>query len=237
MTTPTRLEDWGSPLWDMLPSAPELSAVVCSARSLPEPPAQLLTDRLVIRRGFHDYGNFRVDYPQWYADKETYGRLGLLVLASVFHPHAADVTVSLVHRESEIDQLALRAEHPAYFYGLPDLKIALLEYSYCPTIPRRHPWVLDDIHPDDLPFFDLTNHQDIALTEDERAARNLLRGCGSVVAAVRFGSLLLDLSRPQSTTTEIALEGDAGFRGVARASAEVRLWLPGADGFVDWNQA
>lgn len=237
MTTSTRLEDWGSALWDALPAAPEVSEVVFSSRTLPEPSELLTSDKLVIRRGFHDYGSYRADYPQWYADKETYGRLGLLILAAVFHPRGADVRVSLMHKESEIDQLVLRGDNPAYVYGLPELKIAPLEYAYCPSQPRRHPWVLDDIHPDDLPFFDLTNHQEIAVTDEERAARNVLRGLGSVVGAVRFGSLLLDISRPENTVTELALEGDAGFRGVARASAEVRLWLPGADGFVDWNPA
>jgi len=32
-------------------------------------------------------------------------------------------------------------------------------------------------------------------------------------------------------TLEIPLECEAGFRGVAPASAEVRLWLPGGDYF------
>jgi hypothetical protein len=145
--------------------------------------------------------------------------------------------VHLKHPRSEITRVVVRSDAPAYAYALPELKIEPLAFEYSPGHVRRHPWSFDDLHPDDLPFFDLTNESEVAVKDEERAIRDVLRGFGSIMQALRFAALLLDVSRPDNTTTEIALEGDAGFRGVARASAEVRLWLPGADGWIDWARA
>jgi hypothetical protein len=229
-----RLEDWAAGVWAALPSELEISAFTFTPNTLPEPVFALETDALVIRRGLHDYGSYRVDYPQWYADKRAYGSLGILILAAQFRAPGGDITVHLNHARSEITRLVVRSDAPAYTYALPELKIEPIAFEYSPSVVRRHPWSFDDLHPDDLPFFDLTNEREVAVEDEERAARDVLRGFGSIVQSLRFAALLLDVSRPDNTATEIALEGDAGFRGVARASAEVRLWLPGADGWIDW---
>ena len=47
--------------------------------------------------------------------------------------------------------------------------------------------------------------------------------------------LFLDMSRQSNDCTEIALEAEPGFRGVAPASAEIRFWLPGGDHFIETN--
>ena len=44
--------------------------------------------------------------------------------------------------------------------------------------------------------------------------------------------LFLDMSRENNDYSEVALEAEPGFRGVAPASAEIRFWLPGGDFYV-----
>jgi hypothetical protein len=237
LLTIVRLEDWATTVWAALPSELEVSAFTFTRNTVPEPVPVLETDALVVRRGFKNYGNYRVDYPQCYGDKRAYGSLGILILAAQFRARGADVTVNLKHPRSEITRLVVRSDAPAYVYALPELKIEPLAFEYTPSGVRRHPWSSDDLHPDDLPFFDLTNERELAVDDEERAARDVLRGFGSIVQSLRFAALLLDLSRPDNATAEVALEGDAGFRGVARASAEIRLWLPGGEGWIDWDDA
>ena len=54
----------------------------------------------------------------------------------------------------------------------------------------------------------------------------MIVGFGSLQATVELAALLLDLSRPDPGTDEVDLEGEAGFGGVAPASAELKLILP-----------
>jgi hypothetical protein len=64
--------------------------------------------------------------------------------------------------------------------------------------------------------------------DHERPRRDTVFGFGSLAGTVRLAELMLDASRPDSAENEIDLEGDAGFRGVAPASAELKLILPGS---------
>ena len=48
---------------------------------------------------------------------------------------------------------------------------------------------------------------------------------------LRLAKLFLDISNPNLKRVEFELEGDAGFKGVAPGSAEIRFNLPGS---IDW---
>jgi hypothetical protein len=52
----------------------------------------------------------------------------------------------------------------------------------------------------------------------------------------RLAELLLNAGCSWNPVREYELEGEAGFRGVAAMSAELRIFLPGSDGFLyDWK--
>src|SRR5687767_4949150 len=107
------LENWATSIWQNLPLDENASEFCFTRERLPEPPALLETTSLVIKAGHHDYGNYRVDYPQWHASKELCGRLGILILAAVFHEISSDIVVRLVHQDSDIKELWLRLDQPA----------------------------------------------------------------------------------------------------------------------------
>src|SRR5262245_34188656 len=128
MTTAARLDEWGTQVWQSLPADAD-AEFPFERGTLPEPPELIQTPALVIKRGDHYYGNYRIDYPQWYGAPEIYGRLGLLILACAFHQRAEQVVLELTHSESEIKWMLIQAEHPAHVPGLPELSVAPVRFS------------------------------------------------------------------------------------------------------------
>jgi hypothetical protein len=218
------LKSWAEGLLTSLPLDPDEEREL-DGSAFPALPDALQCSDLVVRRGYHDYDTWRVDYPQWSGSRESFGGLGLAILGSMFQ--ARSLTIHLASTQSEIRSLVILAPR------LADLETGLAvlpsRFSYAPSEVSRHPWLRSPPPPEDLPWFKLTNSGDDVLTDAQRAERDCVHGFGSLLGSARFARLLLDLSRPFNQTLEVALECEAGFRGVAPASAEVRLWLPGAD--------
>jgi hypothetical protein len=48
----------------------------------------------------------------------------------------------------------------------------------------------------------------------------------------RFAELLLNAGCSWNEVRDYALEGDAGYRGVGPMSTELRIFLPGSDGWI-----
>jgi hypothetical protein len=97
----------------------------------------------------------------------------------------------------------------------------------------QHPWYeVDPPPPWALPSFSLTNEADMVISEEDRASRDVLRGFGSIQGWGRFAKLLMDIGQSTDSVLEYALECEAGFRGVAPRSCEIRMWLPGSDAWV-----
>ena len=69
---------------------------VFSTSTLPTPPTRLVTDRLVITKGKHQYdSHYRADHLRWEAHKSTYRYLGLLILSIIFHETVDHVEIDL----------------------------------------------------------------------------------------------------------------------------------------------
>jgi hypothetical protein len=219
------LNEWAEGLVDRVPAEPGADTTF-SAELFPTLPHSLTCRSLVIEPGFHDYDTWRIDYPQWSADKSTYAALGLAILSVVFHGESA-VAIGLTSPRSKIKSLVITPPNRVDFHTGLELAATGVHYGVTPV--QRHPWVSSGISAEELPWIKLTNAGDCVVTEEQRAQRDCLHGFGSLLGSARFARLLLDLSRPANEVLEVVLESEAGFRGVAPASAELRLWLPGAD--------
>jgi hypothetical protein len=222
------LESWAYGPLQLLPEDPDESVVFTPA-DVPELPESLTCGDLVIKRGFHDYDTWRVDYPQWSGSPEVFGALGLATLG-VMLLRRESVIIHLTSTHSEVKSVTI-LQPPALDHGT-GLEVHPTRFHYAISEVARHPWTAYPPAPDELPWFKLTNAEDFVVTDEHRAARDRLDGFGGAAGSARFARLLLDLSRPANRTFEVALECEAGFRGVAPASAEVRLWLPGG---VYWD--
>jgi hypothetical protein len=222
----TELKDWAEGLLGLIPASADAAPVTITAATIPPLPHALTCGGLVIESGSHDYDTWRIDYPQWSAEKSTYAAIGLAILGTLLHRQSA-VSIRLTSPSSPIKALIIQA--PSAEDSGTGLQLVATGLVYGVTAVTRHPWVCGDLSPHELPWIKLTNMQDLVITDEQRAQRDCVHGFGSLLGSARFARLLLDFSRPTNQTLEVALESEAGFRGVAPASAELRLWLPGAD--------
>lgn len=203
-----------------------------SAETLPISPADITTDRLYIETGIHEYEEcFVVDMVTWYAHKETFRHLALLILATVFHPEPEQVHVHVTHPASQVTSVLVRCDGAAPDRWLGDYCTRPVSFLYAPEEVRRIPWYDQPLGPDDLPRFCLRSDPSRPYPRDEqrRRERDIVAGFGTDRACVRLADALLNASRPESTITEVVLESEAGYRGVGLASAEARFELPGSD--------
>ena len=203
---------------------------VLSTDNLPPIPPNLTTDQLCLTWTYHIYNSYPVELVEFHGTKTIYRYLALLVLAKVFHPKPPQITLQLTSPRSSIKRLVLD-----YTYDVqstfPGYITQPLRFNYYPAQTKRHPWVDSTLTPDDLPVIRLTNEIDLVIDPVQFAIRDTLFGFGNDQACCLFAELLLNASALHNDVNEYNLEGECGFRGVGRGSAEINLWLPGSIGF------
>lgn len=199
---------------------------------LPAPPVALSTDRILFRIAYHDYdGSYRADALWMYLTQRKCRELGLFLLAAGFHGPDEDTVLTITNPGSGIRRIIVRAselrlDDPPH--GLSMMPFAL---RYYPSETTKHPW-LYHFNIWDLPVFALSNEDDcVGQSEWERASRDTI-WLDIFAGTFRFAELLLNAGCSWNEVDEYALEGDAGYRGVGPRSAELKIYLPGSDGWI-----
>lgn len=209
---------------------------ICFAASvLPRSAERIVTDKLICEKGRHQYGSSsRVDMVHMYADPATFRLIGLWILSMLFHELPVRSTLALTHERCDIKNLACDFKHNGTFWGQGVFGYSSIpsRFFYHRTELRRHPWTGKTPDVWDLPNLLLTNRDDMVITDEEFEKRDTIVGFGNDFGAVHFAALLLDIGAPENARTEIDLEGELGFRGVAPGSVEVQLTTPGAERWV-----
>ena len=197
-----------------------------SSENLPLPPSEMESGNFYIEKTKHNYNNwFEVDLLWFYAHKETYRYLGLLIFSVVFHRRVPKVEVRLNHPQSKIKRLIVEYaprkmnELTAGYHTQP------FAFEYYVQLTAKHPFDRC-VLPKDLPCFELSNSTDLNFTDEDWKKRDTVKIFGSDKGLAAFAELLLNFSLPHSDLDEIQLEGESGFRGVGISSAEVSLFLP-----------
>jgi hypothetical protein len=148
------------PLAEEVPTGPVgYPHYVFSAKTLPIPPSTMASDRLIIRKGSHQYNwDFRADTLGIQARPESYRQLGLLILAVLFHEQPSRVQIDLTHPASEIRHLLVEyvylGEHDSGYQCRP------YSFRYYPGDTAKHPWYYTRVPVADLPRFILTTLQE-----------------------------------------------------------------------------
>ena len=207
--------------------------IVLDSNSLPRLPGRLRTNRILFRKAIHSYGTaYRVDSVQLFAGPRVLRLLGLAALSKLFHTEPSKITIDFTHPDSEIRTLVLQLD-PAVLQGNPTgYSWSPASFRYWPTEVAKHPWIDDGAVSWDLPLVYLTNEEDCVVTEAQWHNRDSLHGLGTDRGFVHFAELCLNAGCPWNDVREFELEGEAGFRGVAPTSAELRIFLPESD---HWN--
>ena len=201
---------------------------VFDASSVGPLPPVLHTENLFVRVGLHIYSDsYRPDLIDIFLGRTTARSLGCLVLSTLLHGGSS--RLELRRPESEAKQLIVEFEHPAASDPPVGLSLTPFAVRYFPADEARHPWKDSVADPYDLPWFEFTNQNRMAVSEEQHNTRDTVIISGTVGGLARYGELLLNAGRPEAQCAEFNLEGEAGgFRGVAPGGAEVRLWLPGS---------
>ena len=223
-----------------LPVEPE-GHIVLNGTTCPSPPAEVETANLKVVPWplGHSYGDSsRYDMVEFFADKSTYRRLGLLLLASVFRPNRLTV-LHLRHPETKVMKVRIgcgvRDPSSVSLKGLAAVPAA---YGYeAAPVGHLHPlwreeWRIEgriekysgrSAWP--LPQFDLTNESGRGSGSDYFANRNIVDGFGGPEETTTLASLLLDIGLPQTEPKEFCLESPSGNWSVSIGSAEARFWV------------
>lgn len=231
------LERFYGEVADQLPQS-ETSSLTLSAATLPRTPPQLTTDQLVIRAGRHCYMSYThvcVDALHVQAHWRTYRLLGLVFLAKVFHPESPATQIQLTNPHSDIHSLVLDYNPSENWNFLTGYEKRPHTYVYTPQDAYIPTHLLDaHVFPAALlPLFTLSNKTRVAAPGDTHTIRDIVYGTGSDYGNVLFASLLLNFGIPKDERNELTLESAYGNGGVGPGSAEMSLWLPGGNGWLD----
>jgi hypothetical protein len=158
--------------------------------------------------------------------------LAVFLLACGFHGPDETVTLTITHPDSAIRRIII----PAGRLTLDDLPSGLsmvpFALNYYPAETEKHPWLYSICSKHDLPLLALTNADDcVGPADEEWRGRDTVRIWASSEGTFKLAELLLNAGCSWNKVREYALEGDAGYRGVAPMSAELRIFLPGSDGW------
>ena len=218
------IEDLYKNYLDHLPNEDGMDEFLISKGVLPIPKNSIKTDMICITKGVHEYGCLRVDMLSFHAQKRTYRGLGLLIFSAIFS-NKKEIALKLTHKKSDIKYIKIKLNKPKLNKAMPGLTMKPLSFSYWPSEIKRHPWLNSGYHEYELPYLLLTNEEDFYITNEDRDKRNVIEGFGSYIGSSLFAELLLNIGRTKENKERVDLECDAGYRGVASASAEAHLWI------------
>lgn len=199
---------------------------IFSAENLPPPPLLLSSEHIFIRKIHHDYnGWYRADQLMMFLEPQVSRELAVFLLACVFHEPERTTVELPAH--SDIRRIIYRSLKHEPDDPPVGLSLRPVTFRYFPSVTERHPW-LAEREPHNLPLLALSDADELAYTDAEWQGRDTVFIESSYPGTVRLAELLLNAGCSWNDVREYELEGDAGFRGVAPMSAELRIILPGS---------
>ncbi|MCA9608937.1 MAG: hypothetical protein KC619_25215 [Myxococcales bacterium] len=216
-------------------------ALVLRAEDLPAPPTEIDAPNLVAQVVRHTYHpSYAVQGVDFFGSRRAYRALALLTLSQLLHRGPRHVRVRLAppdvfpreETSRHVPELLLlelpREIDPSA--SDPGLALTVDRFTYAPRVPARHPFPSAAADVWSLPSIHLTDSK--GMGEDRVEEQIAVLGFGSLEGVAQMVELLLDISQPASTRLRFDLECEAGYRGVAPASHEMRLLLPGDDAWL-----
>ena len=201
---------------------------------LPLLPPVVSTDRIVFRKYLSNYNScYRPDALITCLTPDVCRKLALFLLAAGFHGPREKTTLVLTHPQSDIRRLIirpteLRLDDPPV--GYTQAPFAL---HYYPAETKTHPWWQNGYDVRDLPVLALSNAEDSVGTGEEDWQNRDTLWLDPAPGTFLLAELLLNAGCSWNPVREYALEGDAGYRGVGKMSAELRILLPGSFGWME----
>ena len=144
--------------------------------------------------------------------------IGLLIFSVLFCPSDQVLVVEL--DGGAVSRLVVKFDiQTSGFSGLAQQPTI---YGYWPERVEEFPFE-ETVSPNELPTVQYTLETDEFLTREKLSQRNTIRLGGDAVALAELGSLFLSFGLRNSSGDCVTLECDAGWRGVAPGSQELKL--------------
>src|SRR5205823_834055 len=132
----------------------------------------LESDRLILRKGLHWYGNVRTDLLIVEARKPTYRCFALALLGRLFHPGPPEIHVRLRHAASDIREIVLDfAQAGDGLTWVQGYETRPVRFTYVAAPLAAYPLAGSRAPESTFPRVDLTNLQNMVTTDAEWLAR------------------------------------------------------------------
>lgn len=202
--------------------------------TVPAPPENLSSGRIFMPKAEKAYDSWvRVDAVWMFFTAETCRELGVFLMACGLHGPPSRVTLRLTHPKSEIRQIIVREGMQHRLDPPYGLRLAPVAFGYRPGQEQKFPWMYDRCTCQ-LPLLALSNEEAcVGQGDHEWNARDTIWIESEHPGTFRLAELLLNAGSPSNEVFEYSLEGEAGNRGVAPRSTELKIYLPGADFWID----
>jgi hypothetical protein len=203
--------------------------LVFDTSNLPDPPAELAAPTLVMESGGrHVYTHVTYEMIEFFASRETYRALGVLVLACVLHQKRTRLDLRGGPHGPSVGEIVTTLEVDGVSPGAGANRLSQLpsSFEYWPR-PDRGRLPFHDEHLDERDTPALGGPQDWELDAAASADKQVLvKGFGSMTGTANLACLFLDIGlAPQNGNQEFCLEAPIITGGVAADSAEARFWV------------
>jgi hypothetical protein len=233
ITMQCELEKYLGELVERIPQGPAgYTNFVFSKETFPKLPAQIASDKFVIRMSGHNYSGWATPRAIVFMSRRASRLLGLLLLAQCFPSANTTVSLEFTDVRSKVKRLII----PPSYSGPSTTGLTLVaqQYVYYPErVQRDPPWVKAyGSAPINLPSW---YWSDSKLEWDDYFAksdtRDSLHEASGLEARIELGNFFLNFGRRHSKQDEFRMEGPAGFQSVGPTSVEIEGWLPNTFGW------
>jgi hypothetical protein len=197
---------------------------------VPSMPPTISTRGIILKHRRHNYDDVSVDRVELYAEHATLRLLGLAFISRLFHPTPDKVTLQVAAAETDIEEVVLDATSVGHGHGYLvgyTQQVTSFEYLYAPT----ERWPLSGSRPELWPAFFLTSGEFGPTSQEEHLNPNRVRIAGGAPVFADLAQIFLNVGHPASDVFEVDFESALGNGGVTAGSAELKLWLPGSEGW------
>lgn len=196
----------------------------------------VVIDNAIATASEHWYGDgYRVDRLEIVGERNAYARLAALLAIQLLRSDDEQIFVKFSHSGSWLAGIVIDAVGSDVLL-CGSLETGAKRFVYDKSTCVKHPWKCAASRPEEMPCMQVIPPE--AASSFDVSALDMERpigiGFGRIIGTARMISLLLDFSDESNDVDEIELESAAGFCGVAPASWELRLWLPGS---IMWPQS
>lgn len=188
-------------------------------------PDRMTSDEMILHVGWSSYQSWTTERVHWWGTKESFASLGLVIVACMLESRGMELEI--LHPDSGVRLLRIDTEWFEQLHEGAGLEVQPVGLQYMPDEELdEYPFSYPSVYRDFLPKLRIANRLDDLATIGEDKPRDCVIVDGNLQGTAQLAHLLLDLGQEGNRQAMVTLECEAGSRGVAPWSHEVRFYVP-----------